>query len=261
MTDTRLPSLFISHGAPTLALEPGEVGAFWHALAQSLPRPEAVLCVSAHWMTAMPLLGAAARPETIHDYYGFPEAMYRLSYPAPGAPSLAQRAVALLRETGIPAEAEPGYGLDHGAWVPLRSFYPEADMPVAQLSVQPRRDARWHQQLGAALAPLRGENVLILASGGATHNLRELDWGDGAPPSWAREFDEWLAATLAAGRSEELLDWERTAPHARRAHPSPEHFLPLFVALGAAGAGVSGERIYRDFTLGGLSMAAYRFPV
>jgi 4,5-DOPA dioxygenase extradiol len=259
MTNTQLPSFFVSHGSPTLALDPGAAGAFWHELAQSLPRPQAVLCISAHWNTDQPLLGAAARPETIHDYYGFPAPMYQLRYPAPGSPALAERAIGLLREAGIPAAADQGYGLDHGAWVPLQSFYPKADMPVAQLSVQPYRDARWHWRLGAALAPLRDEGVLILGSGGATHNLRELDRYGRAVPLWAQEFDEWLAQALAEGRSEELFDWERKGPNAHRAHPSPEHFLPLFVAWGAAGVGAKGTRLYRDFTMGGLSMAAFRF--
>ena len=258
MSNRTFPSFFLSHGSPTLALEPSAAGAFWKELGESLARPDAVLCISAHWMTAAPLLGAAERPKTIHDYYGFPEPMYRLSYPAPGAPALAQRAADLLRAAGIEAALDQRYGLDHGAWVPLRSLYPAADMPVAQLSVQPRRDARWHYRLGRALEPLRREGVLVLASGGATHNLRELDWSDGPPPGWATEFDDWLAERLAAGQTEELLDWER-APHALRAHPSPEHFLPLFVGLGAAGKGARGERLYRDFTMGGLSMAAYRF--
>jgi 4,5-DOPA dioxygenase extradiol len=259
MTDSKLPSLFVSHGSPTLALDPGAAGEFWRELAASLPRPKAILCISAHWNTRAPLIGAAAKPETIHDFYGFPEPMYRLTYPAPGAPLLAERALQLLRAAGIPAEPDPRYGLDHGAWVPLRSFYSAADIPVTQLSVQPSRDARWHLRLGAALAPLRDEGVLILASGGATHNLHEIDWSGGPPPSWAKEFDEWLASALAEGRTEDLLDWEIKAPHARRAHPSPEHFLPLFVGLGAAGENAHGTRLYQDFTMGGLSMAAFRF--
>jgi 4,5-DOPA dioxygenase extradiol len=251
--------LFVSHGSPTLALDPGAAGAFWHELAESLPRPTAILCISAHWNTRSPLVGAAVRPETIYDYYGFPAPMYRLTYPAPGAPKLAQRALALLHAAEIVAEPDPRYGLDHGAWVPLRSFYPAADIPVTQLSVQPQRDARWHLRMGAALAPLRAEGVLVLATGGATHNLREIDWSGGPPPPWAKAFDDWLAAALAEGRTEELLDWETTAPNAHRAHPSPEHFLPLFVALGAAGAAARGERLYQGFTMGGLSMAAFRF--
>lgn len=254
-----LPSFFVSHGSPTLALDPGAAGAFWHDLAVSLPRPQAVLCISAHWNTLAPAVNAPATLDTIYDFYGFPEPLYRLTYPAPGAPVLAQRIHDLLQAAEIPCAIDTERGLDHGAWVPLRSFYPAADVPVMQLAVQPRRDAAWHRRLGAVLAPLRAEGVLILGSGGATHNLRELDWSGGPPPDWAIAFDEWLAKSLAEGRIEELLAWETQAPAARRAHPSPEHFLPLFVALGAAGEGATGARLYRGFTMGGLSMAAFRF--
>lgn len=255
---SRLPAIFVSHGSPTLALDPGETGAFWHDLGASLPRPEAVLCVSAHWMTNIPAASLAERPETIHDFYGFPEPMYAIEYPAPGAPRLAERAVELVQKAGLPAGLDRERGLDHGAWVPLRSMYPKADVPIAQFAVQPRRDARWHFAVGAALAPLRAEGVLVLASGGATHNLGELDRSGGHVPPWAAAFDRWLRESIEGGATEALLDWERTAPSPERAHPSPEHFLPLFVALGAAGTGVRGTRIHEGFTLGGLSMAAFR---
>lgn len=259
MTEPHLPSLFISHGAPPLALAPGEIGDFWHRLAASLPRPSAVLAISAHWNTEQPLVASTAQPETIHDFYGFPPEFYRITYPAPGAPELASRAVALLREAGIPAAPESEYGLDHGAWVPLKSLYPQADVKVAQLSVQPMRDARWHYRVGEALKSLRDEGVLILGTGGSTHNLRELDMRGGPPPAWAVAFDDWLGDALEAGRIDDLLDWETKAPQAHRAHPSPEHFLPLFVALGAAGAGAKAARLHRGFSLGGLSMSAFRF--
>jgi 4,5-DOPA dioxygenase extradiol len=254
-----LPSIFVSHGAPTLSLDPGETGAFWTRLAQTLPRPKAVLCISAHWMTDEPEVSAPERNETIHDFYGFPEPLYRLAYPAPGAPALADRVTALLRDAGVSISVDRARGLDHGAWVPLRIMYPEADIPTSQLSIQLRRDAAWHHRLGAALAPLRDEGVLILASGGAVHNLRGLVRAGGPAPEWARQFDEWLAAALGEGRTAELLDWTRRAPHAREAQPSPDHFLPLFVALGAAGPGARGERLHQGFTLGSLSMAAFQF--
>jgi 4,5-DOPA dioxygenase extradiol len=259
MTNTQLPTLFISHGAPPLALMPGEIGDFWHSLGESLPRPDAVLAVSAHWFTDLPLVATTKQPKTIHDFYGFPPQFYQIRYPAPGAPKLAERVQSLLHDAGIPVSGDPEYGLDHGAWVPLKSFYPKADIKVAQLSVQPMRDARWHYRIGQALAPLRDENVLILATGGATHNLREIDPRGGPPPSWACEFDDWLGDALEGHRLEDLLDWDQKAPHAHRAHPSPEHFLPLFVALGAAGEGADARRIHRGFTLGGLSMSAFRF--
>ena len=255
---TTFDSYFLSHGSPMLAVDAGEAGACWHRLGESLPRPDAVLCISAHWNTRGPAVGGAARPETIHDFYGFPEPLYRISYPTPGAPDLAERVATMLAAAGMPCAVDPDYGLDHGAWVPLRSLYP-AGIPVAQLSVQPYRDARWHHAMGRALAPLRTEGVLLLGSGGATHNLREMAREGGAATPWARAFDDWLAAALAAGREDELLDWQRTAPDARRAHPSPEHFLPLFVAYGAAGPAARGERIYTGFSLGSLSMAAFRF--
>ena len=264
MSPTHLPTLFISHGAPPLALAPGPIGDFWHSLAESLPRPSAILAVSAHWFTDLPLVASTAKPDTIHDFYGFPEEFYRIRYPAPGAPELASRTLSLLKEAGIPAAADPQYGLDHGAWVPLKSLYPQADVKVAQLSVQPARDARWHYRIGQALAPLRDEGVLILATGGATHNLREIDPRGGPPPAWAKQFDDWLGDALEAGRLDDLLDWETKAPNARRAHPSPEHFLPLFVAMGAAGfgqdqKGAEALRLNQSFSLGGLSMSAFKF--
>ena len=259
MSTERLPSLFLSHGAPTLSLDPGETGAFWQRLAGELPRPQAVLCVSAHWMTEEPAASAPRRNDTIHDFYGFPAPLYQIRYPAPGAPALAERVTALLREAGVPSAIDRERGLDHGAWVPLRLMYPEANIATIQLSIQPHRDAVWHHRLGAALAPLRSEGVLVLASGGAVHNLRGLARAGGPAPDWAVAFDDWLAAAVAEGREAELLDWTRRAPHAREAQPTPDHFLPLFVALGAAGKGARGERIHHGFTLGSLSMAAFRF--
>lgn len=255
----QLPVLFLSHGSPMLAADPGAVGEFWRQLGQMLPRPRAVLAVSAHWTTEAPTVGAVETPATIHDFYGFPEALYRIAYPAPGAPALAVRVQERLAAAGIACAIDGERGLDHGAWVPMQSLYPAADVPVLQLAVQPGRDAAWHLKLGAALTDLRREGVLILGSGGAVHNLREIAWDGGDTPAWARDFDEWLATALAAGNETELLDWLNRAPQPRRAHPTPEHFLPLFVALGAAGPGARGERLYQGFTLSTLSMAAFRF--
>jgi 4,5-DOPA dioxygenase extradiol len=259
MTDDALPSLFLSHGAPTLSLDPGATGAFWQRLARELPRPKAVLCISAHWMTEEPAASAPLRNDTIHDFYGFPAPLYQMTYPAPGAPELAQRVAALLGRAGIGCAIDGARGLDHGAWVPLRLMYPAADVPTIQVSIQPRRDAAWHHRLGAALMPLRQEGVLILASGGAVHNLRALAREGGEAQAWAKAFDDWLASALAEGREAELLDWTHRAPHARLAQPSPDHFLPLFVALGAAGKGARGLRLHEGFTLGSLSMAAFQF--
>jgi 4,5-DOPA dioxygenase extradiol len=252
-------TFFVSHGSPMLAVEPGVTGEFWKRLGRTLPRPQAVLAVSAHWTTREPTVNAAPRNETIHDFYGFPSALYRVHYDAPGAPALAERVVALLKVAQIPVGVDPTRGLDHGAWVPLQNMYPAADVPVAQLSVQPQRDARWHQQLGAALRPLADEGVLVLATGGAVHNLREMARDGGPTPPWAKAFDDWLAATLSAGHETAFLDWETAAPDAKRAQPTPEHFLPIFVAYGAAGAQPKATRINQGFTLGSMSMAAYEF--
>jgi 4,5-DOPA dioxygenase extradiol len=260
-SSTILPSLFVSHGAPTLPLEEVPARAFLTGLGASLERPRAVLCVSAHWETAAPAVGAAAHPATVHDFSGFPETLYRMQYPAPGAPELAQRAAALLKEAGIACAQDPGQGLDHGAWVPLMLMYPAADIPVVQLSVQPGRDGAHHLALGRALAPLRQDGVLVMGSGGAVHNLRRLDWGrtGAGPAAWAVEFDDWLEQALAAGCAAEVADFRLMAPQAALAQPTDEHFLPLIVALGAAGEGARGRRLHHSYTYGSLSMAAFEF--
>ncbi len=251
-----LPSVFVSHGAPTLPLEEIPARAFLQGLGRALGRPEAVLCVSAHWETAAPTLSLAASPETIHDFFGFPEALYRLSYPAPGAPDLARRAAALLDAAGQEASLVEDRGLDHGAWVPLMLMYGSAGVPVTQLSVLTHGGPAAHLALGRALAPLRAEGVLILGSGGAVHNLREWRAGDATVPAWAQAFDEWLAEGIEANALDDLAAYRERHPEGARAHPSEEHFLPLFVAAGAGGA---GRVLHRSFANGGLSMASYAF--
>ncbi len=252
------PSIFVSHGAPTLVLEDSSTNRFLRALGPQLGRPAAVLCVSAHWETPHPTVGASAAPPTIHDFYGFPRELYDVRYPAPGEPALASRVVELLEGAGIPAETDPVRGLDHGAWVPLRLMFPGADVPVVQLAVQSARGPGHHLALGRALGPLRQEGVLILGSGGATHNLREFGgYGrDAQPIEYARAFDDWLLDAVTAGRTAELEAYRERAPEARRNHPTPEHFLPLFVPLGVAG-GPPGRALHRAFEYGVLSMAAF----
>ena len=258
---TRMPALFVSHGAPTLALEPGPTRGFLAQLGAGLGRPKAILVVSAHWETAAPAISTAAQPETIHDFYGFPEALYRMRYPAPGAPVLAQQALQLLTEAGLAAAAVPDRGLDHGAWVPLLLMYPEADIPVAQVAVQTRLGPAHHFKLGEALRSLRDEGVLIIGSGSATHNLSEFrNHGyDSPPPDWVSTFDDWLADTIAAGRTADLLDYRRLAPQAVRNHPTEEHLLPLFAAYGAGTPGVASQRIHSGYTYGLIGMDAWRF--
>ena len=258
----RFPALFVSHGAPTLAVERNDASAFLKKLGSELGRPKEILCVSAHWNTPEPAVSSAERPETIHDFGGFPAELYRIRYPAPGAPALAVRVKGMLEAAGIGCSVAVGRGLDHGAWVPLRLMYPEADVPVAQLSVQAHSGPAHHFRLGRALATLRGQGVLVLATGSATHNLGRLGSAD-APPDWARQFEEWLKEKVGSGAVDELLNYRRLAPHAALAHPTDEHLLPLFVAIGAGtdGGDARGRSLHRSWTMGSLSMAAYGFGI
>jgi 4,5-DOPA dioxygenase extradiol len=217
--------------------------------------------VSAHWESATPAISAAAQPPTIHDFYGFPEPLYRLHYRAPGATGLAARVAALLASAGLAYETDPQRGLDHGAWVPLMLMYPAAGIPVTQLSVQPGLGTAHHYRLGQALRPLRDEGVLLLASGGLTHNLAAFRGhapGDPAP-DWVTQFRDWIAAALETGRDQDVIEYRSRAPHGARNHPSEEHFLPLLVAVGARTPGHSGRRIHTSTTYGVLAMDAYAF--
>ncbi|HXR58440.1 MAG TPA: class III extradiol ring-cleavage dioxygenase, partial [Burkholderiales bacterium] len=192
-----LPTVFVSHGSPMHALQPGAVRGVWEKLARDLPRPKAILIASAHWETDVPELTAAERPETIHDFYGFPKPLYEIQYPVRGLPSLAARAEKLLNEKGLKAKTDPVRGLDHGAWSPLLYMYPKADVPVVQVSVQPPLGTRHHLELGRALAPLSDEGILVFGSGHMTHNLR--DRGDGGIAPYAKEFQSWTNDRIQAG--------------------------------------------------------------
>lgn len=256
-----LPSLFVSHGAPTLVLDAVPAREFLAALPELLPAPpRAILAVSAHWETPVATASTAAAPATIHDFSGFPRALYALRYPAPGAPELAARAAALLAEAGIAAATDPARGLDHGAWVPLMLAWPDAETPVAQLSVQPERGAAHAYAVGRALAPLRAEGVLVLGSGSFTHDLSEFRSQrlaiDSPEPDWVSGFADWMDAAIVTGRTDDLLDYRRRAPEAAHNHPTEEHLLPLYVALGAGGA---AQRVHRSTTFGVLRMDAYAF--
>jgi len=257
----RFPAIFVSHGAPLLAIQPGPAREFLSALGGMLGKPEAILAVSAHWESGDAAVSVAAQPETIYDFYGFPDELYRIKYPAPGAPGLAARAQALLGEKGIGVRAHPTRGLDHGAWVPLMLMYPDADIPVTQLTVQTALGSAHHFTLGEALRGLRDEGVLILGSGGATHNLREFGRHPegAAPPQWVTGFQEWLAHTIESGKSGDLVRYRSLAPDAARNHPTEEHLLPLLVAAGAGSPGMPGKRVHRSHTFGVFAMDAYRF--
>ncbi len=259
------PTIFVSHGSPMHALEAGPSGEAWAAIAAKLPRPESVLIASAHWDTAVPMLTGADRLQTIHDFHGFPEALYRVRYDAPGAPQTAQRASALLKDAGIAAGIDGCRGIDHGAWVPLRFMYPGADIPVAQLSVQTARGTAHHWELGRALAPLAEQGVLVIGSGHATHNLR--DWrpghrggnGEAAPMPYAAHFADWLAERIAAGDARAVADYRDLEPDGARAHPTEEHFVPLLFAWGAAAPDARPERFHRGIEGSALAMDAYAF--
>jgi 4,5-DOPA dioxygenase extradiol len=231
---------------------------FLRQLGVDIGRPRGIVCVSAHWTTSEPRVTMHPQPKTIHDFYGFPEELYTLEYPAPGDPVLAQRVHSLLRAAGIAADKDMSRGFDHGAWAPLMLMYPDADIPLIQLSVQPQRGPDHHMAVGKALQPLLDEEVLILASGSATHNLRDF-FGrslNSAPLPYAHEFAEWLKDAVVAGRTDDLLNYARCAPYALLNHPTPEHFLPLLVSCGA---GKTGQVLHDEYTYGILSMAAFKW--
>lgn len=258
---TELPALFVSHGAPTLIITAGAARDFLSRLGAQIPKPKAVLAVSAHWESDTPGVSSMSAPDTIHDFYGFPRELYTIRYPAPGAPALAGRVTELLEGAGFQGRQDPQRGLDHGAWVPLKLMYPDADIPVTQLAIQTRLGAEHHYRLGEALRPLRAEGVLILGSGGATHNLQEFGrYGyDAESPAWVVEFRDWLAERAKAGAVEDLLHYRTRAPHAARNHPTEDHVLPFFTALGAGSARPQITRLHTSTTFGVLAMDAYRF--
>ena len=259
---TRLPALFISHGSPMLALQDSPARRFLEGLGAQLPRPRAVLAVSAHWETfGAPAVSLAPQPETIHDFGGFPRALFEIRYPAPGAPGLAERAGALLAQAGIAVARSADRGLDHGAWVPLGLMYPGADVPVTQLSILRDGDPAAHLRIGQALGALREEGVLVLASGSLTHNLHEYRGQavEAPAPEWVRDFAAWMQARIETGQQAELLDYRRQAPFAVRNHPTDEHLLPLFVAMGAGGPQARGTRLHASVEHGVLAMDAYAF--
>lgn len=264
------PSLFVSHGSPLTALEPGAAGDFLRRLGPAIDaafgRPAAILAVSAHTLTRVPLLLAAAQHTTVHDFYGFPEALYRLRYDAPGAPQLAARVQTLLAQAGIESQCVDEGGLDHGIWTPLRFAYPQADVPVLPLGFVPESSPTQLLAVGRALAPLAGEGVLILGSGSLTHNLQLVFGGGERAPLQAPEIGEsaafraWVAARAGAADWPALLDYRRQAPYAALMHPSDEHWLPFYVAAGAVPEEAAvGTRLHASVSYGCLAMDAYAF--
>lgn len=252
-----LPGLFISHGSPMLALEPEQIGPALHRLAINLPRPKAIVVMSAHWESDTLEVSTATRPETWHDFRGFPPELYQIRYPAAGEPQLAERIIQRLQDAHLDTHANALRPRDHGVWMPLLHLYPEVDIPVVQISLPMKMSAQQIYQTGQILAPLREEQILLIGSGSITHNLAELSWSDDhAPtPEWASSFRNWVVNHLANDDFPAVLDWHN-APNVRRNHPTLEHLAPLFFAMG------TGQRfsvVHSSFSLGSLGMDLYRF--
>ena len=257
----RFPSLFVSHGAPTLIIEDVPARHFLSGLGRELGTPEAIICVSAHDIQRKPTVRTAPQLKTLHDFWGFPPELSELDYSPPGDPTLAAELASALRSHDIEFQLSDEPALDHGAWVPLSLMYPGASIPVVPLSLNASMDAARHIEIGRAIAPLRERGVLVLTSGGLTHNLRDFGAaGENAPAlPYVAPFAEWMDATLAAGDAQVLADWQRNAPNAQRAHPTPDHLMPLFVGFGAGGANSRGRRVHASVTHGMLAMNAYAF--
>jgi 4,5-DOPA dioxygenase extradiol len=255
---TALPSLFVSHGAPLFAVEHGTTGPALQAWGAQLPADlRGIVIMSPHWMARGPAVMTTAQPQTWHDFGGFPPALYALQYPAAGSPALAQEVLALLAGAGMAAQPDAKRPFDHGAWVPLMHLLPQANVPVVQVALPAGAGPREVYAMGAALAGLREQGVLVLGSGSMTHNLAEFFGGEREPAPYVLEFSRWIENKMAAGDLEALFNYRSQAPHAHRAHPSDDHFLPLFFALGAAGSGARPDYLSREVMYGMLAMDAF----
>ncbi len=255
--------VFLGHGNPMFAIRPNAYTGAWSELGRSLPPYRAVLAVSAHWYVGETAVTAMERPRTIHDFGGFPDELFQVSYPAPGDPVLAERVAGLVGDSGLvdgPVRADTAWGLDHGTWSVLRYLAPDADRPVVQLSIDARRAAPVHRDLGRALAPLREEGVLILASGNVVHNLGAARFGDGVPAlDWAERFEALVSRHLRDGGWDDLVDPGRLGPDAGRSIPTPEHYLPLLYALGAADPDDPVAVVTEGIDASSISMLSARF--
>jgi 4,5-DOPA dioxygenase extradiol len=256
MSEATMPALFIGHGSPMNTLERNGYTEQWRRIGSELPRPRAILCVSAHWYFGATAVTAMPRPRTIHDFYGFPEELFAFDYPAPGLPELAGEIAEVVKPHWVGADRDQ-WGLDHGTWSVLAHLFPEADVPVVQLSINALRPMEYHVELGAALAEMRRRGVLILGSGNVVHNLGKLRWNDsdGGEP-WARRFDEAARAQLAEAPADILKLMEH--PDYELAVPTPDHFIPLLYFSGLAAAdGTKPEMLIEGYAMGSLSMTSY----
>ena len=257
----RVPALFVSHGAPLFAMEAGSTGpalARWgQTLRKNFASLRGVVVMSPHWMAPTPRVMTSAQPATWHDFGGFPPALYALQYPAPGSPTLAHEVIALLQSAGMAAQGDAERPFDHGAWVPLMHLFAQADLPVVQVALPSQAGPAEVYAMGVALRSLRQSGVLVMGSGSMTHNLREFFGGERDPAPYVLEFSRWIEDTLLRGDLAALLDYRRRAPHAARAHPTDDHFLPLFFALGAAGDDLRPDYLSREVMYGVLAMDAF----
>lgn len=256
MTD-KAPVLFISHGAPTFALEPGLLGTRLRILGDQLPDLKAVLVVSPHWQTKSVTVMTTVQPQTVHDFGGFPSNLYALQYPAAGQPKLAKAAARLLETGGFAANCDDRRGLDHGAWVPLMHLLPDAKVPVLQVSMPFNMTTLQALKLGQTLAPLRSQGVLMVASGAMTHNLYDYRQPGAQSAPYAEEFTTWVRTAVLARAMNLLTDYRARAPHSVRAHPSEEHFLPLVIAMGASTDADEVTVLHGGIINGALSMESY----
>lgn len=254
MKTERMPVLFTGHGSPMNAIEDNAYTAQWEQLGRTLPRPRAILSISAHWYTRGTLITDAPEPRMIYDMYGFPKALYQVQYPAPGHPALAHEIQTLLT---APVTINNDWGCDHGTWSVLCRMFPEADIPVLQLSVDGTKPAAYHYQIGQELASLREDGVLILGSGNVVHNLSMVDWSNEGGFDWAQEFDDQIHQSITDGNHENVIHWENAGSAAKAAVPTPDHYLPLLYVLGASSAADEVRSYNRSCVLGSLSMTGY----
>lgn len=258
-TDTDLmPTLFVGHGSPMNAIEETSFVAAWRETAAQMPRPKAILCISAHWETEGSFVTSMVHPKTIHDFYGFPDELYRVQYPAPGSPELAERVKELVSSTAVRLDEGYSWGLDHGAWSVLRRMYHEADIPVVQLSLDRTQHPRFHYDLATELLPLRRERVLVVGSGNMVHNLRLLDWDAGSPYPWAAEFDRLATELILAGEHDRLVAYPALGEAARLSIPTNEHYLPLLYALALQQQGEKVAFFAEGLVYGSISMRSLR---
>lgn len=251
--------LFLAHGSPMLAVEQNEYSQFLQTTGANL-KPEAIVIFTAHWETeAVTISSKDDEYETIYDFYGFPDVLYQVKYPAKGSSKLAADVGQLLTAKGIGIAYNEDRGLDHGSWTLLKHMFPKADVPVVQISVNPFRSPEDQYKIGEALQSLTAQNILIIGSGVTVHNLREVKWGQKEPESWAVAFDEWLIDKMNSKDIQSLLQYEGLAPHARRAVPRTEHFVPLFIAMGSGSSESAPKVIYRSYEFGTLSYLSLEF--